>query len=137
MTTFCAFHRGLCAHLDPDTDRDIALVTELVQAAQQTVTIPVHLNVSVRKGSRYGFSTLFRLFVGRSSCYRLSRVLLALACSMLLTIASTTLLFTRGAFPYWVLTGLLWIASLLLALLAIKARRKPHVLDPRRPGPSA
>jgi hypothetical protein len=123
MTTFCAFHRDLCAHLDPGLDRDVALITELVQAAHQTVTIPVHLNLSIREGSRYGFSTLFRLFVSRSGCYKLSRVLLGLACSISLMIVSVMLLFIRAAFPYWVLTGLFSTTSLLFILLTIKVRR--------------
>lgn len=123
MTTFCAFHRQLCTHLDPGADRDIALITELVQAADQILQIPVHFNLSIRKGSRYGLSTLFRLFVSRSSCYKLSRVLAGLACSILLSLASAALLFTCAAFPYWILTGFFSIASLMLTLLAINMRR--------------
>ena len=132
MTTFCAFHRDLCAHLDPAPDRDVALITELVQAAHRTVTIPVHLNLSIRKGSRYGFATLFRLFVSRSRCYKLSRVLTGLACSMSLLIASAAFLFMRAGFPYGVLTGFFSITSLLLTLLTIEVYRNTHASDPRR-----
>ena len=132
----CAFHRQLCTHLDPDTDRDIALITELVQAADQILPIPVHFNLSIRKGSRYGLSTLFRLFVSRSSCYKLPKVLAGLACSILLSLASAMLLFTCAAFPYWVLTGFFSIASLMLTLLTINMRRNMRAFDPQHINPS-
>jgi glycosyltransferase involved in cell wall biosynthesis len=136
MTTFCAFHRHLCAHLDPATDRDVALITELAQAADQIIPVPIHFNLSIRKGSRYRLSTLFRLFVSRSSCYKLSRVLVGLACGMLLAVASAALLFTRGTFPYWILTGFFSIASLMLTLLTIKMCRDMQAFDPQRTNPS-
>jgi len=46
----------------------------LVQAAGMTVTVPVHLNSSLRGGSRYNLASLVRLFLSRSSYYRLSKV---------------------------------------------------------------
>lgn len=127
LTTFCAFHRKLCAHLDPGADRDIALFTELVQASDSLLTIPVRLNWSMQNGSRYTVATLVRLFMSRASCYRLSRVLLWLACSTLLMIASAALSVMRGALAYSPIGLASAIASLILGLLAIKVQRSTHI----------
>ena len=122
-TTFCAFHRKLCSHLDLDANRDVALITELVQASDSTLTIPVRVNSSMQKASRYTFMALVRLFISRASCYRLSRVLLWLACSSFVMIASAALLAVRGSLAYSFISLASAIASLLLGLLAIEVRR--------------
>ena len=122
MTTFCAFHRQLCIDLDPNVDRDIALFTELVQSAKRTVTVPVHLNFQSRQKSRYGFSALLRLFAGRSHCYKLSRVLLWLAGSVVLMLASAVSLLVRATFSSLVLAIIFSSVSFMLAWLAIMVR---------------
>lgn len=132
LTTFCAFHRKLCANLDPDADRDIALITELVQASDSIVAIPVRLDWSTQNGSRYTFAALMRLFMSRTSCYRLSRVLLWLACSTFLMIASAALFVMRGALAYSLIGLTSAITSLILGLLAIKVQRSTHIPDSRR-----
>jgi glycosyltransferase involved in cell wall biosynthesis len=128
LTTFCAFHKNLCAHLDPAADRDVALITELVHAADSILTIPVRLSWSMQNGSRYTFVALVRLFISRTSCYRLSRVLLWLACSTFLMIVSAALSVMNGALAY----SLFGLASLMLGLLAIKVQRSTRVPDFRR-----
>jgi hypothetical protein len=123
LTTFCAFHRKLCAHLDPDANRDVALITELVQASDTTLTIPVRINSSMQTASRYTFFALVRLFISRASCYGLSRVLLWLACSSFVMITSAALLAVRGSLAYALISLASATASLMLGLLAIEVRR--------------
>jgi hypothetical protein len=135
LTTFCAFHRQLCANLDPDADRDMALITELVQASHRVLTVPVQPGVPVRAASRYTLAALLRLFMSRSSSYSLSRVLLWLSCSVFLMAGSAALLLTSGAVAYLV-TGLVFTAaSLMLGLLAIKLQRRSRT-DLKRINPS-
>jgi len=130
LTTFCAFRRQLCAELDPGSDRDLPLVTALVQAADVTRTVPVQLDSSQRDRSRYDLAALFRLFMSRSRYYKFSRVLTALAGASLLMLACDALLLTQDvAGP--ILTTLLLVATalpwLMLALLAIKVERDAAV----------
>src|SRR5882757_2398393 len=88
LTTFCAFRRQLCAHLDPDPDQDLPLMTVLVQAAGIVRTVPVRVYPSLQRRSRYRVGSLLRLFLSRSRYYRRSRVLGWLAGASLMMIAS-------------------------------------------------
>jgi polyisoprenyl-phosphate glycosyltransferase len=139
LTTFCAFRRPLCAHLDPGSDQDLPLVTALVQAAAQTLTVPVQFHASVAKGSRYGLTTLFRLFMSRTSCYSLSRVLFWFACASLLMISGDALLLAKDtAIPLllasWPVSA---TAAVALALLAIRVQRQARAPDLRQASRSA
>jgi glycosyltransferase involved in cell wall biosynthesis len=137
LTTFCAFHRRLCADLDPGSERDLPLMTALVQAADVTLTVPVHLDSSLRNHSRYGFAALFGLFMSRSSYYRLPRVLGWLAAVSLLMIAGDALLLINDKVRYPLLTALVLVVTLpiwlMLGLLAIKVdARVPQLLRASR-----
>jgi glycosyltransferase involved in cell wall biosynthesis len=139
LTTFCAFHRQICAHLDPDSNQERPLMTELVQAAGQTLTVPVRLHASIVQRSRYGVTALFRLFMSRTRCYSLSRVLFWLGCAVLLTIADIFLA-TRGLHSNLALNALLpfsAMASVLLAVLTIRVQRQARALDFKRANRSA
>jgi len=131
LTTFCAFRRQLCAELDPGSDRDLPLVTALVQAADVTRTVPVQLDSSRRDRSRYDLAALLRLFMSRSRYYRLSRVLAALAGASFLMLACDVLLLTQDVDGYPILTALLLVSTampwLVLTLLAIKVGRDARV----------
>jgi hypothetical protein len=134
LTTFCAFRRQLCRHLDPGSDRELPLVTALVQAAERTLTVPVQFRSSTVKGSRYGLTALFRLFMSRTSCYSLSRVLFWFACASLLMISGDALLLADGR-QIPVLQAL-WPASAAaafgLALLAVRVQRQHRAPDLRQ-----
>ena len=138
-TTFCAFHRQLCAHLDPDSDREQPLITEMVQAADVTLTVPVQFHASIVRRSRYGVVALFRLFMSRTRCYSLSRVLFWLAGVGSLTLAGAFLIMqvpqSRPALN--VLLPLFTMASAMLALLAIRVQRQGRAPDFERANRSA
>lgn len=131
LTTFCAFRRQLCADLDPGSDRDLPLVTALVQAADVTRTIPVQLDSLQRDRSRYDLAALFRLFMSRSRYYKFSRVLAALAGASFLMLACDALLLTQDVAGHPILTALLLVFTatpwLLLALLTIRVGRDADV----------
>jgi len=135
LTTFCAFRRQLCAHLDPDPDQDLPLMTVLVQAARIVRTVPVHVYPSLRSSSRYRLGSLLKLFLSRSGYYRRSRVLGWLAAVSLAMIASLALLLTQGLGRHPLLCALLpsviacW---LMLVLLAIKVQRRTSEPDFQR-----
>jgi glycosyltransferase involved in cell wall biosynthesis len=139
LTTFCAFRKQLCAYFDPDSERDLPLITALVQAAGMTRTIPVHINASLRGASRYGVTSLIRLFLSRSSYYRLSRVLIWTAGAAFVTLASAVLLLAHGAAEHPLASTLLPSATavwLMLALLAVRVDRQskqPDLLRANRP----
>jgi len=130
LTTFCAFHRQLCAALDPASDEDLPLLTALVQAADATRTVPISLDPSRRAGSRYGVASLFRLFMSRSRYYSLPRVLAWLAGASLLVAAGGAPLLmqdvTRYPAPAVLLVAIPSASWLTLALLAIRVGRQPH-----------
>jgi glycosyltransferase involved in cell wall biosynthesis len=122
-TTFCAFHRKLAASIDAGPARDVAWVTELVQASDRTLTVGVPLNASMQPGSRYTLATLLRLFMSRSRCYKPGRVLFWLAVS-LSTMAGSALVLASGAgLGYAAICLVSAIASSLLARLARSVRR--------------
>jgi hypothetical protein len=125
MTTFCAFRKHLCRGIDRDRRHGVALITELVQAADKTLTVRL-LSGSGQVAGRYTFASLLRLFMSRSSSYRLTRVLLALAVGWLATLVVTGLLLRSQSYVS-VILGTLWLASatasLLLTMLAIRMQR--------------
>ena len=131
LTTFCAFRRQLCADLDPGSDRDLPLVTALVQAADVTRTVAVQLDSLQRDRSRYDLAALFRLFMSRSRYYKFSRVLAALAGASFLMLACDALLLTQDVAGHPILTALLLVFTatpwLLLALLTIRVGRDADV----------
>jgi glycosyltransferase involved in cell wall biosynthesis len=125
LTPFCAFRKHLCGGLDRDRSRGIALITELVQAADRTLTVRL-LPGSDRMASHYTPASLFRLFMSRSSCYRLARVLFGLAFCWLVTLAATGLLLRSQSYGS-LIAGALWLASaaasLLLTMLVVRILR--------------
>ena len=123
LTTFCAFRRELCGHLDPHADLDFALVTELVQAADHVVTVAVQSSRSTQRTSRYTLRTLLRLFLSRSRCYSPTRVLIGLGVSLALTAAAAAFAVTQNAPAYLLIAGSAAALSAMLAWLAIKVRR--------------
>jgi glycosyltransferase involved in cell wall biosynthesis len=122
-STFCAFHRKLAASIDAGPARDVAWVTELVQASDRTLTVSVQLNASMQRESRYTFAMLQRLFMSRSRCYKLRRVLLWLAVSLSTMAGSAVVLASRGGLGYAAICLASAIASSLLAMLAISVQR--------------
>jgi hypothetical protein len=138
-TTFCAFHRQLCAHLDPALDHQLPIATALVQAASETRAVPVHLNPSVRGGSRYTMRALSRLFLSRSSYYRISRVLVMFAAVSLAMVASFCV-FAQDTASWPILipaSAALSAICLLLARLAFRVQRKTAPVDLLRANRSA
>ena len=122
-TTFCAFHRKLAASIDAGPAQDVAWLTELVQASDRTLTVGVQLNASIQRESRYTFAMLLRLFMSRSRCYKLGRVLFWLAGSISAMAGSALVLASRGGLGYAAICLMSAIASSLLAMLAISVRR--------------
>jgi dolichol-phosphate mannosyltransferase/undecaprenyl-phosphate 4-deoxy-4-formamido-L-arabinose transferase len=137
MTTFCAFRKHLCSGFHRDRGQRLALITELVQAADRTLTVRL-LSGSGRMPSRYTFASLFRLFMSRSNSYRLTRVLLALAFCWLVTLAATGLLLQSQSYGSPIL-GALWLVSaapsLLLTMLVIRMLRHGSGASRRRNRP--
>ena len=139
LTTFCAFRKQLCAYFDPSSESDLPLITALVQAAGVTRTIPVHINASLRGTSRYGVMSLIRLFLSRSSYYRLSRVLIWAAGAAFVTLASTVLLLAHGAAEHPLASTLLpsatavWLMLVLLAVRVDRQSKQPDLLRANRP----
>jgi glycosyltransferase involved in cell wall biosynthesis len=139
LTTFCAFRKQLCAYFDPNSEIDLPLITALVQAAGMTRTIPVHINASLRGSSRYGVTSLIRLFLSRSSYYRLSRVLIWAAGAAFVTLASTVLLLAHGADEHPLASTLLpsatavWLMLVLLAVRVDRQSKQPDLLRANRP----
>ena len=138
LTTFCAFRKQLCAYFDPYSEVDLPLITALVQAAGVTRTIPVHIDASLRGTSRYGVMSLIRLFLSRSSYYRLSRVLVWAAGAAFVTLASAVLLLTDGAagnplastlLPF---STVLWLMLVLLAVRVDREDKQPDLLRANR-----
>jgi len=123
LTTFCAFHRKLAASIDAGPARDVAWVTELVQASDRTLTVGVQSNSPTQRGSRYTFAMLLRLFMSRSRCYKPGRVLFWLAVSISTMAGSAVVLASRGGLGYAAICLTSAIASSLLAMLAISVRR--------------
>lgn len=125
LTPFCAFRKQLCRGFDRDRDQGIALITELVQAADTTLTVRLHPGPD-RMASNYTLAALFRLFMSRSRCYRLTRVLFGLAFCLLVTLAATELLLRSQSYGA-LIVGALWLAStsasLLLTMLVIRMLR--------------
>lgn len=134
MTTFCAFHKHLCRGLDRDRSHGIALITELVQTADRTLTVGL-LPGSDRMSSRYTPAALFRLFMSRSNSYRLTRVLLGLAFCWLAPLAATGLLLRSQSYGS-LIAGALWLvsaaASLLLTMLVVRMLRRGSGASRRR-----
>ena len=123
LTTFCAFHRRLSAHIDANAERDVALITELAQVSDRILTVPVQSNSSMHRDSRYTLRALVRLFMSRSSCYSLSRVRLWLACGILSMAGSASLFAMRGGLGYSAIFLGSAVASSILILLAISVQR--------------
>jgi glycosyltransferase involved in cell wall biosynthesis len=136
LTTFCALRRQLCAQLDPGSDRELALMTALVQAADRTLTVPMEFRASIVQDSRYDPAALYRLFMSRSDYYRLSRILAWLAGVSLLMMANDVLLLTQEALRYPVLNVLVLVSGtatwLMLVLLAIKVARNARAPELRQ-----
>jgi glycosyltransferase involved in cell wall biosynthesis len=134
LTPFCAFRKHLCRVIDRDRGRGIALITELVQAADRTLTVRL-LPSSDRMASHYTPASLFRLFMSRSSCYRLSRVLSGFVLCLLATAAATGLLWRSQSYGS-LIVGALWLASaaasLLLTVLVIRMLRHGSGANRRR-----
>ena len=136
LTAFCALHRQLCAHLDPGSDRDLPLFTALVQAADQTLTVPIEFHASIVQESRYDPAALLRLFMSRSGYYSLSRVLAWLAGVSLVMMTNDVLLLTQDAARFPVLNVSVLVSAtaawLILALLAIRVARNSGVQELRQ-----
>jgi len=139
LTTFCAFRRQLCSYLDPNSDRDLPLMTALVQAAGIVRTVPVHLYPSLRGRSRFRVVSLLRLFLSRSRYYSRSRVLGWLAGASLMMIASLAMLLTHGLGRHPALGVLLasviafWLMLVLLAIRVERETREPDLQRANRP----
>jgi len=131
LTPFCAFRKHLCSGLDRDRSQGVALITELVQAADRTLTVRL-LPGYDRMTSRYTPASLFRLFMSRSSCYRLTRVLFGLVLCLLATVGATGLLWRSQSYGS-LIAGALWLASaaasLLLTMLVSRMLRHPPGAD--------
>lgn len=127
LTTFCVFSGTLCRGIERSENRGLALITELVQAAERTLTVPLSPGLDVHAPGNYTFRALFVLFLSRSSAYRFSRVLSWLAFFLILTVATAGLLpFSHGLQSLALVT--LCMASLiafsLLSLIVLQMRRQ-------------
>jgi glycosyltransferase involved in cell wall biosynthesis len=134
MTTFCAFRKRLCRGLDRDRTHGMALITELVQAADRTMTVRLHSG-SGRVVSRYTLASLFRLFMSRSNSYRLTRVLSGFVVCVFATLVAAGLLLRSRSYGS-LIVGALWLvsaaASLLLTMLVIRMLRDGSGVNRRR-----
>lgn len=127
LTTFCVFSRSLCSGIDRNENHGVALITELVQAADRTVTIPLSVSLDVEQPGNYTIRALLGLFLSRSRVYRLVRVSFWLLTSLILLAAATGALLVSQGVPS-VIAGAVWLvsclASLLLTALIIRMRRQ-------------
>lgn len=126
LTSFCAFHRSLCERIRADGSFEIALVAALVQAATQTLVVPVELDSARQNYSRYELGTLWRMFLRRLPLYKLGRVFLwfvfstfgAISCGYLVVGQIAPLSIRLGA-----IGTVFASASLVLAILAFQVGR--------------
>jgi polyisoprenyl-phosphate glycosyltransferase len=126
LTTFCVFNKSLCRDIAGDENRTVALITELVQAADKTLTVPLSISLDVQQLGNYTVQALFGLFLSRSRVYRFPRVLAWLSFCLLVTATTGALLLLCGL-PM-LFAGALWlvsfVASLLLTALALRMWRQ-------------
>ena len=132
LTTFCVFNKALCRGIECSENSGMALVTELVQAADRTVTIPLSVSLDVQQPGNYAIRALVGLFLSRSRVYRLKRVLLWLSACLILLAAATGALFLSRDLPSF-FAGAVWLvsclASLLLTALVVRMRRQASVIN--------
>jgi glycosyltransferase involved in cell wall biosynthesis len=127
LTTFCAFHKQLCLGFQAAGDRDLALITALVQHAASTLTVPLQADTSIRRESRYGFRSLFRLFLARSPYFQLSKVLKWNFAAVLLLSGTTALSIFNDRANHRFVQLLLLVAIAIcsaLSFLAFKVSRQ-------------
>jgi glycosyltransferase involved in cell wall biosynthesis len=131
LTTFCAFRKQLCAYFDPASEKELPLFTALVQAAGATRTVPIRLNASTYGASRYGLSSLMRLFLSRSRYYRLSKIVAWAAGALLVMVACALLLLIDAGNPIlpMLLLPLAGVIFLQLVALALSIERRDGESD--------
>jgi len=131
LTTFCVFSKALCRSI-PCSENGVALITELVQAADRTVTVPLSVSCDVPQPGNYTIRALIGLFLSRSRVYRLKRVLLWLSACLILFAAATGALLVSQGLPS-LFAGALWLVScvtaLLLAALVVRLRRQASTVS--------
>lgn len=137
LTTFCAFHKCLCANINPGVSRDFPLMTALVQAADKTRTVPVRIRASLLGSSRYGLKSLFCLFVGRSGFYRLSKVVAWTAVASLFAVVNAVQLTAGGIsqHPIWavlLLPSLTLSCSLITLAIKVASHNRKAMLRANR-----
>ena len=127
LTTFCVFRKTLCRGIACNENHGLALITELVQAAERTVTIPLSVSLDAQQPGNYTIRSLIALFLSRSRVYQPKRVLFWLSVSLSLLAAATGALLVLQGLPSF-FAGSVWLASCLASLsltaLTVRMRRQ-------------
>ncbi len=74
MTSFCCFSRDLADELSKLIHTGGPWLVLLVQHTDRTVTVPLELQHSARRKSRYTFKSLTKLFISRTLYFSLARI---------------------------------------------------------------
>lgn len=97
-TAFCAFHRTLGeALIRAGSRRDAAWLVPLVQAAISTITLPVVIEASGLKRSRYRMAALWKLFRCRARSFVPRRLLMFAGLMAIFAVLVTTIAIRGGA----------------------------------------
>jgi glycosyltransferase involved in cell wall biosynthesis len=96
-TTFCAFHRTLGESLiGAGSRRDAAWLAPLVQAAGRTIALPLAIDASGVKRSRYRMSTLWKLLRCRARSFLTGRLLMFAGLAAIIAIFVTAFAIRDG-----------------------------------------
>jgi dolichol-phosphate mannosyltransferase/undecaprenyl-phosphate 4-deoxy-4-formamido-L-arabinose transferase len=76
LTTFCCFHRSLAETLIGTPLWRGPWISTLVAAAERTVTVPVYIDPSLVRRSRYSGASLWKLFRQRTRLFVLRRIVI-------------------------------------------------------------
>lgn len=127
MTSFCCFSRHLAPELSTFARTGGAWLVHLVQRADRVVTVPLDLQPSARKRSRYTLASLATLFFSRARFFSLPRT----AAITLATVSLTAWCLLRFArqpgFGWGTATVVASVIFGLVALLALSAWRERRI----------
>ena len=129
LTTFCCFHRSLAEPLIGTTPWRGPWISTLVAAAERTVTVPVHIDSSLVRESRYDGASLWKLFRQRTRLFVIRRVVIFTLAGLVMALgmagASTKVAGFAGA-GMTILAGLSLFAAIFGAALTYVSIAERH-----------
>lgn len=131
MTSFCCFSRQLAPELSMFADTGGPWLVHLVQRADNCVRVPLALQRSARKKSRYTLAKLVTLFLSRARYFSMSRTVAAvLGAGVLSTLCLSRFALQPG--PVWGAASVTTIGIFaLFVLLARAAWKERHLRSVR------